>query len=57
MENYPVTIIQYASISSSEVYTQPTSPCAEEKNPVIAVHIIEFLNLYQNRSINSELMY
>lgn len=48
---YPVTVIQYTSISCSEVDTQSTSSSAEKKYSIFTVDIIEFLNLFQEKVI------
>ena len=55
-KEYPVTVIQYAGISCSEVNAQSTSPSAEKKYPITAVHIIEILNLFANRQNEPELL-
>jgi hypothetical protein len=48
---YPVTVIKNASVSCSEVYSQPASPSRKEKDSAIAVCIVEVLDLLVHRMI------
>ena len=48
---YPITIIEYTGISCSQVDTQTTCPCAENKYPIITVNVIELLDLFAQKKV------
>lgn len=49
LSKYPVAVIKYTCISSSEVNTQPPSPSAKKKYPVVTVLIVKFLDLFSEK--------